>query len=152
MSGEFDPRKDSHSIKLEGRPQIFVKLSFRELCGSKLSGSHPFDNMTIINWVKKIAEKQKSRLWVHETPILGIIDFLRPSLRTLVFWLVFWFAGKSICEIHVKTRRKSGETYGLHFFIRQRHPWCPNYLFCVNGTKEIELFTEITRCASEQDR
>ena len=49
MSGEFDPRKDSHLIKLEGRPQIFVKLSFRELCGSKLSGSHPFDNMAIIN-------------------------------------------------------------------------------------------------------
>ena len=44
---EFDPRKDLLSIKLEQRPQIFVKLSFRELCGSKLTGSHPFD-MTII--------------------------------------------------------------------------------------------------------
>ena len=31
MSGEFDSRKDSHSIKLERRPQIFVKLSFRQL-------------------------------------------------------------------------------------------------------------------------
>ena len=49
MSGEFDSRKDSHSTKLEQRPQIFVKLSFRELCGSKLSGLHPFDNMVIIH-------------------------------------------------------------------------------------------------------
>ena len=37
MSGEFDSRKDSHSTKVEQRPQIFVKLIFRELCGSKLS-------------------------------------------------------------------------------------------------------------------
>ena len=33
MSGEFDSRKDLHSTKLEQRPQIFIKLSFRELCG-----------------------------------------------------------------------------------------------------------------------
>ena len=48
MSGEFDSSKGSHSTKLERRPQIFVKVSFRELCGSKLSGLHPFDNMTIV--------------------------------------------------------------------------------------------------------
>ena len=48
MSGEFDSRKDSQSTKFEQRPRIFVKLSFRGLCGSKLSGLHPFDNMTII--------------------------------------------------------------------------------------------------------
>ena len=48
MSGEFDSRKDSHSTKLERRPQIFVKLSFRELCDSKLSDLHPFDDMPII--------------------------------------------------------------------------------------------------------
>ena len=47
MSGDFDSRKDSHFRKLEGRPRIFVKLSFRELCGSELSGLHPFDNMAI---------------------------------------------------------------------------------------------------------
>ena len=52
MSGEFDSRKDSHSAKLERRPQIFVKLSLRELCGSKLSGLHPFYNMAIIHWAK----------------------------------------------------------------------------------------------------
>ena len=52
MSGEFDSRKDSHSTKLEQRPQIFVKLSFRELCDSKLSGLHFFNNMTIIQLVK----------------------------------------------------------------------------------------------------
>ena len=49
MSGQFDSRKDSHSTKLEQKPQIFVKLGFRELCGSKLSGLHPCDNMTIIH-------------------------------------------------------------------------------------------------------
>ena len=49
MSGEFDSRKDSQSTKFEQRPQIFVKLSFRELCDSKLSGLHAFDNITIIH-------------------------------------------------------------------------------------------------------
>ena len=53
MSGEFDSRKDSYSTKLQRRPQIFIKLSFRELCGSKLSGLHPFDGMVIIHCVKK---------------------------------------------------------------------------------------------------
>ena len=49
MSGEFDSRKDSHSTKLEQRPRIFVKLSLRELCGSKVSGLLPFDSMAIIS-------------------------------------------------------------------------------------------------------
>ena len=49
MSGEFDSRKDSDSTKLERRPQVLVKLSFRELCGSNLSGLHPFDNMILIH-------------------------------------------------------------------------------------------------------
>ena len=48
MSGEFDSRKDPQSTKLERRPQIFVKLSFRELCDSKLSGLHAF-HMVIIH-------------------------------------------------------------------------------------------------------
>ena len=48
MSGEFDSRKDSCSTELEQRPQIFVKVSFRELWGSKLSGLQPFD-MAIIH-------------------------------------------------------------------------------------------------------
>ena len=52
ISGEFDSRKDSDSTKLEQRPRIFVKLSFRELCCSKLSGLHPFDYMAIIHRVK----------------------------------------------------------------------------------------------------
>ena len=46
MSGGFDSRKNSQSRKLK---QIFVMLSFGELCGSKLSGLHPFDNMAIIH-------------------------------------------------------------------------------------------------------
>ena len=49
MPVEFDSRKDSPSTKLEGRPQTFVKLSFRQLCGSKVCGLHPFDNMVIIH-------------------------------------------------------------------------------------------------------
>ena len=49
MSGEFDSRKDAQSTKFERRPQIFVKLSFRELCDSKLSELHAFDNVTIIH-------------------------------------------------------------------------------------------------------
>ena len=49
MSAEFDSRKGLHSTKLEQRPLTFVKLSFRELCGSKLSGFHRFDNMAIIH-------------------------------------------------------------------------------------------------------
>ena len=61
MSGEFGSRKDSHLTKLEQRPHIFLKLSFRELCGSNLSGLHPFDNMAIIHRVKNRV-KQKGRL------------------------------------------------------------------------------------------
>ena len=47
MSREFESRKDSCSTKFEQKPQIFVKLSFKEFCDSNLSGLHPFDNMTI---------------------------------------------------------------------------------------------------------
>ena len=51
MSGEFDSRKDSQSTKFEQRPQIFAKLSFRELCDLKLSRLHTFDNMAIMDYV-----------------------------------------------------------------------------------------------------
>ena len=47
MSADFDSRKDSQSIKFERRPQIFLKLSFTELCNSKSSGLHAFDNTAI---------------------------------------------------------------------------------------------------------
>ena len=65
MSGEFDFRKDSQSTKSEQRPQIFVKLSFRELWDSNLSGLHPFDNMPIIHWVKNRlkTERQAVSSW-----------------------------------------------------------------------------------------
>ena len=74
MSGEFDSRNYSHSTKFEQRSQIFVKLDFRELCDSKLSDLHAFDNMAMIHWVK-IGQKQKGRVWVLETPILEIIFY-----------------------------------------------------------------------------
>ena len=51
MSGEFYSRKDSQSTKFERRPRIFVKLSFRELWDSKLSGLHAFDSMAIIHQI-----------------------------------------------------------------------------------------------------
>ena len=47
MSGEFGSRKGPHSTKFERRPQLLVKLSFGELCDSKLSGLRPFDKMAI---------------------------------------------------------------------------------------------------------
>ena len=56
MSGEFDERKHSQSTKFGRRPGIFVKLSFRESCDSKLSGLHAFTNMAIIHWVKVVEE------------------------------------------------------------------------------------------------
>ena len=49
MSKKFDSRKVSHSAKFKQRPQTFVKLSFREVHDSELSGFHPFDNMAIIH-------------------------------------------------------------------------------------------------------
>ena len=38
-------RKDSHPTKLKRRPRILMKLSFRELCDSRLSGLNNFDTM-----------------------------------------------------------------------------------------------------------
>ena len=67
MSGEFDSRKDSHSAKFELRPQIFIKQSLRELCDSKLSDLHSFDNKGIIHRVRK------GRLLVHVAPIFEVI-------------------------------------------------------------------------------
>ena len=52
MSGEFDSRKDPQSPTFKRSPQIFIKQSFGELCDSKLSGLHPFNNMTTIHQVK----------------------------------------------------------------------------------------------------
>ena len=40
-------------------PWIFVKLSFRELCNSNLSGLHPFDNVTIIHWVENRSKVER---------------------------------------------------------------------------------------------
>ena len=48
MSEEVDSRKDSQSTKLKQRFQISGKLNFKELCDTKLSGSHLFDNLAII--------------------------------------------------------------------------------------------------------
>ena len=55
MSGGFDLTKDSHSTKFEQRPRILVKLSFRELYDSKLSGLCIFDI--------KVKNRLKSERW-----------------------------------------------------------------------------------------
>ena len=52
MSGEFDSKEDSQSTKFEQRPWIFLKVNYRELCDSRLSGLHVFDNMSIIHYVE----------------------------------------------------------------------------------------------------
>ena len=67
MSGEFDSRKDSHSTKLERRPRIFVKLSFRELRGSTLSDLHPFNDMAIINSVKNRLKTERETVSSRDT-------------------------------------------------------------------------------------
>ena len=56
MFGEFNSRKESQSTKFELRPQIFVKLSFKEFCDSKFSALNPFDSMAIIHWVKNMSK------------------------------------------------------------------------------------------------
>ena len=33
----------------EGLKYLYIKLSFREMCGSELFGLYPFDNMAIIH-------------------------------------------------------------------------------------------------------
>ena len=47
ISRNFDSKKDSHSMELKQRPQILIKLSFRELWDSSLYGLYPFDNIVI---------------------------------------------------------------------------------------------------------
>ena len=59
MSREFVSRKDPHSRKFQQKPRIYIKLSFRELRNSNLSGLHSFDNMTINNWVKNRLKTEK---------------------------------------------------------------------------------------------
>ena len=67
---------------------------------------------------------------------------------------VLWnfFAGKFISEIHVKKRKKLGGWLIIYIFlIKKRRSSRRDYLFCINRTKEIELFTKIIRCFSEKD-
>ena len=56
---KFYSRKDSHLTKFEWMPQILVKLRFWELCDSKLSGLHYFDNTAIIHWVKNGSKTER---------------------------------------------------------------------------------------------
>ena len=47
ISEELDLMKHSHPTNFKWRPLTLVKLSFRELCDSKLSGLCAFKNMAI---------------------------------------------------------------------------------------------------------
>ena len=60
---------------MERKPQIFVRLSFTELCGSQLSGLHSLDNMAVIHWVKNRlkTERQAESLW-DTNPCSNICD------------------------------------------------------------------------------
>ena len=70
MSREFHSKEDSHSTKLEQMLQKFVKLSFREFCGSKLSGLHPLDNMAIIHLVKNRLRTEIPWKYLHHQKCL----------------------------------------------------------------------------------
>ena len=50
---------NSQSIKLKERLEILVKLIFRELCDSKLSGLHLFHNLAMIHLVKNSSKNRK---------------------------------------------------------------------------------------------
>ena len=57
----FHKVKDSHPKKLERRPRTFVQVSFRKLCGSKLTGLCTFDDVAL--WLShEWCKNQKSRL------------------------------------------------------------------------------------------
>ena len=59
-SRELDSRKDSQQTKLNRKPWTLVKLSFRELCDSKLSGN------IAISLSCQMCENHKGKLWVND--------------------------------------------------------------------------------------
>ena len=60
-----------------------VKLSFRELCGSKLSGLYPFDNVAIINWVKSRLKTERETVSLWDTnPWSDFVTLIENALRT----------------------------------------------------------------------
>ena len=69
ISRIFNDKNDSKPMKLEWRPQILWKQSFRELCSSNLSSLHAFDNITISLWGKH----QKAGMSVDETFMPDVI-------------------------------------------------------------------------------
>ena len=102
MLGEVDLRKDSRSIKFKWRPQIFVKLSFRDLSNSKLSGLHPSDKTTIIHWVKNRIKKRKIgcdshwELICHNKWNLGTSEISTPLRIALGTHFHVWYGTKTI--------------------------------------------------------
>ena len=57
ISEELNLRKDSEPTKFKQTPQVLVKLSFRELYDSKLSGLHILDIIIhIFHWAKKVVK------------------------------------------------------------------------------------------------
>lgn len=79
---EFDLREDSWPIKLEKRPRILVKLSFRELWDSKLSGWCTFGNIAISlgfkNILKVIFQNPRRELIYHHKWHLGTSGMSTP--------------------------------------------------------------------------
>ena len=75
MSGEFGLREGSKLTILEQRPQILVRLSFKESSDSKLSDCCPVNNMAI-SVSQTRGQNPKSKLGVLEAPILEVIFVL----------------------------------------------------------------------------
>lgn len=70
------------SNKIGTRPQILVKLSFKELCDAKLSG-YIFLTIIAISLSKKLTYNQEGRLLVNATFILEV-TFYNP-LSELIY-------------------------------------------------------------------
>ena len=93
----------------------------------------------------------------QQQEIIIILYFCRHAIFPVftgipVSWI--FFSRKSISEIHAYKRGENRERGLIIYicFVKSRRSWRRDYLFCINRTKEIELFTEITSCVSEQER
>ena len=64
IPGELDSRKDLHPIKFKRRHRILIKLRFKTLCDSKLSGLRAFDDTTILlSWKRLKSERWAVSSW-----------------------------------------------------------------------------------------
>ena len=108
MSGEFDWRKDLETRKFERRPQIFLKLSFKELSSSKLCGLQAFDYMVIYHSSKLVSAILYQTFSFYQTIVFQKLFLFKMSLFNLkssfgswdiqifVFWPPLFFSLSAI--------------------------------------------------------